>query len=158
MSKTQFIAEPGRHDMTVIRVYDAPRELVYKAWTDPEAIPQWWGPAYLTTTVDKMEVRKGGLWRFVQRDAQGNEYAFNGVYHEALAPERLILTWEWEGLPGHVLLQTVTFEAQPDGGTKITDSAVFQSVADRDGMLQGGAEEGAVMYDRFAEVLAKRQG
>lgn len=158
MSKMQLSAEPGRHDMTVTRVFDAPRELVYKAWTDPEAIPQWWGPAYLTTTVDKMEVRKGGIWRFVQRDASGNEYAFNGVYHEALAPERLILTWEWEGMPGHVLMETVTFEEEPGGKTKVTDSSVFQTVEDRDGMLQSGAEEGLVMYDRFAELLARLQG
>lgn len=158
MSKTQFIAEPGQSNTTVIRLFDAPRELVYKAWTDPEAIPEWWGPAYLTTTVERMEVRKGGIWRFIQRDAEGNEYAFNGVYHEALAPERLILTWEFEGLPGHVLMEIVTFEEVPGGKTKVTDTSVFQSVADRDGMLQSGAEEGLVMFDRFADLLAKRQG
>lgn len=158
MSKMQLIAEPGQPTMTVIRTFDAPRELVYKAWTDPEAIPHWWGPAYLTTTVERMDVKKGGLWRFIQQDSQGNEYAFNGVYHEALAPERLILTWEWEGMPGHVLLETVTFEEAPDGKTRVTDTSSFQSVADRDGMLQGGAEEGLVMFDRFDEVLAKLQG
>jgi uncharacterized protein YndB with AHSA1/START domain len=158
VTKTQFIAEPGRQEMLAIRVYDAPRELVFKAWTDPNSIPHWWGPAYLTTTVEKMDVRQGGIWRFVQRDPGGNEHAFHGVYHESLAPERLVLTWEYEGMPGHVLLETVTFEEEPGGKTKLTDRSVFQTQADRDGMLQAGAEEGLVMFDRFAELLAKRQG
>lgn len=158
MSKTQFRAEPGRQDMVVTRVYDAPRELVFKAYTDPNSVPQWWGPSFLTTTVDQMDVRQGGIWRYVQRDADGNEYAFRGVYHESLAPERLIYTFEFEGMPGHVLLETITFEEQPGGKTKLTELAVFQTQEDRDGMLQSGAEAGAEMYDRFAELLAKLQG
>lgn len=157
MTKTQFIAEPGRQEIVVTRVFDAPRELVFKAYTDPNAIPQWWGPSFLTTTVDKMDVRQGGIWRFVQRDAGGNEYAFHGVYHESLAPERLVYTFEFEGMPGHVLLATITFEEQPGGKTKLTDRSVFQTQEDRDGMLQSGAEAGAVMYDRLAELLAKMQ-
>lgn len=158
MTKTEFRAEPGRQDMVVTRVYDAPRELVFQAFTDPKAVPEWWGPSYLTTTVEKMEVREGGIWRFIQHDADGNEYAFHGVYHASLAPERLIYTFEFEGTPGHVLLQTVTFEELPGGKTKLTELAVFQTQEDRDGMLQAGAEDGLEMYDRFAEVLAKMQG
>lgn len=158
MTKTQFTAEPGRQEIIVTRVFDAPRELVFKAYTDPNSIPHWWGPAYLTTTVDKMDVRQGGIWRFVQHDAAGNEHAFHGVYHESLAPERLVLTWEYEGLPGHVLLETITFEEQLGGKTKLTDRSVFQTQEDRDGMLQAGAKEGLVMFDRFADLLAKMQG
>lgn len=158
MSKTQFIAEPGRQEMIVIREFDAPREQVFKVWTDPEAIPHWWGPTWLTTTVERMEVRKGGLWRFIQRDAKGNEHAFSGVYHESVAPERIVRTWEYEGAPGHVLLETVTFEALAGGRTRLTDSSVFQSVADRDAMLKAGAAEGAVMFDRLADLLAQMQG
>jgi uncharacterized protein YndB with AHSA1/START domain len=155
MTKLNLIAEPGKQEIIITRLFDAPLETVFKAYTDPKLIPQWWGPRGLTTTVDKMEVKPGGSWRFVQRDVEGNEYAFHGVYHLIESPARLVYTFEFEGMPGHVLLATVTFEDQ-DGKTKLTDRSVFQSVADRDGMLQSGMEEGASeSMDRFAELLAK---
>ncbi len=153
MSKLNLTAEPGKHSIVMTRDFDAPRELVFKAITDPNLIPQWWGPRSLTTTVDKMEVRPGGIWRFVERDADGNEDAFHGVYHDITLPERLIYTFEWEGMPGHVLLETVTFKDQ-DGKTRLTDISVFQTVEDRDGMLQSGMEGGAAeSMDRLAELL-----
>jgi uncharacterized protein YndB with AHSA1/START domain len=156
MTKMNLIAEPGKQEIIMTRLFDAPRELVFKAYTDPNLIPQWWGPKGLTTTVDKMDVSEGGVWRFVQRDAEGNEYAFHGVYHSIVSPERLVYTFEFEGMPGHVLLATVTFEELDDGKTKLTDRSVFQSVEDRDGMLKSGMEEGAAeSMDRFAELLAK---
>lgn len=155
MTKLNVIAEPGNHAITMTRSFDAPRDLVFKTYTDPKLIPQWWGPSSVTTIVDQMDVKKGGVWRYIQRAADGNEYAFNGVYHEIVSPERVVYTFEFEGMPGHVLLETVTFEEQ-DGKTKLTDVSVFQSVADRDGMLSSGMEEGAVeSMDRFAELLAK---
>src|SRR5205823_9575981 len=133
--------------------FDAPRELVFKAHTDPQIIPQWWGPRSLTTTVEALEVRPGGLWRFVHHDAAGNEYAFHGVYHAVAPPERLVYTFEFEGAPGHVVLETVTFE-DVQGKTKLTDVSVFQTVEDRDGMLRSGMEEGATeSMDRLAELL-----
>jgi uncharacterized protein YndB with AHSA1/START domain len=128
---------------------------VFKAYTDPNRLPQWWGLKGFTTTVDKMDVRPGGVWRFAQRNADGNEYAFHGVYHAIVSPERLVCTFEFEGMPGHILLESVTFEEQ-DGKTKLTDQSVFQSVGDRDGMLSSGMEQGwAETMDRFAELLAK---
>src|SRR5579883_3392158 len=135
---TRVIAEPGKQEMLVTREFDAPRELVFKAFTDPELVPQWWGPRRLSTCVDKMDVRSGGQWRFVHRDAEGNEYGFHGTYHEVLAPERIIDTFEFEGLPeaGHVTLETMKLEPLPGGRTRLTTETVFQSVADRDGMLQ----------------------
>ena len=155
MTKTNLVAEPGKQEIVITRICDAPRELVFKTFTGPNLIPQWWGPKNLTITVDKMDVRPGGIWRFVQRDANSNEYAFNGVYHEIVAPERLVYTFEFEGMPGHVLLETVTFE-EHDGKMKLTDKSVFQTVEDRDGMLQSGMEEGAAeSMDRFVELLAK---
>ena len=156
MSKTKVIAEPGAHDFFLERVFDAPRERVFKAHVDPEAIPHWWGPRFLTTTIDKLEPRKGGVWRFVQRDAAGNEYVFNGVFHECAAPERIVQTFEFEGIPGHVALQTLTFEALPDGKTLLRSQSVFQSVADRDGMLAaGGRDGGSETWDRLEELLAQ---
>lgn len=153
MAKMKLIAEPGTHAIVTSRDFDAPRELVFKAFTDPTLIPQWWGPRSHTTTVDRMEVRKGGIWRYIQRDADGNEYGFNGVYHEITSPERIVFTFEFEGQPGNVLLETVTLE-EHDGKTTVTDSSVFQTVEDRDGMIRSGMEEGAAdSWDRFAEIL-----
>ncbi len=105
-----------------------------------------------------MDVRPGGQWRFINRDAEGKEYAFHGVYHEVLAPERIIDTFEFEGLPetGHVTLETMKLEELPGGRTGLTVQSVFQSVADRDGTLQSGMEEGVNdTYDRLAELLKK---
>jgi uncharacterized protein YndB with AHSA1/START domain len=155
MTKTNTIAEPGKHELIMSRMFDAPRELVFTTMTDPALIPQWWGPKRLTTVVDQMDVRAGGLWRYVQRDQQGNEFAFHGVYHSITVPERVIDTFEFEGMPGHVILETMTLEAQADGTTKVTISSVFQSVADRDGMLSSGMQAGAdESYDRLDQLLA----
>jgi uncharacterized protein YndB with AHSA1/START domain len=141
MGSTEITVEPGKHDIVITRSFDAPRELVFKAMTDPELIPNWWGPSRLSTKVEQMDVRFGGVWRFVQRDADGNEFAFRGVYHDVAAPARAASTFEWEGLPGHIALDTVTLE-EVDGQTRYTSVSVFQSVADRDGMVQSGMEEG----------------
>ncbi len=153
---TNIGAEPGKQEITIIREFDAPRELVFKVFTDPKLIPQWWGPRSLSTEVDRMDVRPGGQWRFINRDAEGKEYAFHGVYHEVVAPERIIDTFEFEELPekGHVALETMKLEDLPGGRTRFTVQSVFQSVADRDGMLQSGMEEGVNdTYDRLAELL-----
>jgi len=157
-NQTKITAVPGTHEIVITREFDAPRALVFKAITDPSLLPQWWGPRHLSTEVEKMDVRPGGQWRFIQRDTQGNVYAFHGVYHEVLAPECIIDTFEFEGLPetGHVALETMKLEELPGGRTRLTTQSVFQSVADRDGMLQSGAEDGvSESYDRLAELLTK---
>src|SRR5213082_1251441 len=143
-NKTNISAEPGKQEMVITREFDAPRELVFRAMTDPTLITQWWGPRYLTTEVDKLDLRPGGQWRFLNRDAQGNTYGVHGVYHEVLAPERVIATFEFEGLhePGQAPLETLKLEALPGGRTRHTQPSVFQSVDDRDGALQSGMEEG----------------
>jgi uncharacterized protein YndB with AHSA1/START domain len=155
MAKTTLIAEPGKHEIIMTRAFDAPRELVFKTYTDPNLISQWWGSEDSTMIVDKLDVQKGGMWRFINREADGSEYAFNGVYHEVSSPDRLVYTFEFEGMPGHVLLETVRFEEQ-DGKTLLRNSSVFQSIEDRDGMLQSGMEEGAdKSMDRLEKLLAK---
>ncbi|WXG43882.1 MAG: SRPBCC family protein [Promethearchaeati archaeon SRVP18_Atabeyarchaeia-1] len=152
---TNITAEPGGREIVITRVFEAPREHVFKAYTDPNLIPLWWGPKKYAATVDKIQVSAGGVWRFVQRGPDGNEYAFNGVYHAIVPPERLVSTFEFEGMPGHVSLETVKLEEQ-DGKTKLTATSVFQTVEDRDAMLKSGMEEGAVeTMDRLAELLRK---
>jgi uncharacterized protein YndB with AHSA1/START domain len=153
MGDTEFVIEPGRQDIVITRVYDAPRDLVYRAVTDPNLIPNWWGPAKYETIVDRAEVRPGGMWRFISRDTDGTEYAFKGVYHDLVAPERVVQTFEFEGAPGHVSLETLTLE-EVDGKTKYVGVSVFQSVEDRDAMVQSGMEEGAREgMDRLDEVV-----
>jgi uncharacterized protein YndB with AHSA1/START domain len=146
-------SEPGVQEVFITRVFDAPRERVFKAHTDPNLIAQWWGPARYTTVVDKLEARAGGSWRFLNRDADGNEYAFHGVFVELIEPERITWTFEFEGMPGHISLETVTFE-EHDGKTTVSVHSVYQSVEDRDGMLNAGMAEGlSESWDRLAAII-----
>ncbi|MBI5876394.1 MAG: SRPBCC family protein [Chloroflexi bacterium] len=153
MSMTEIKVEPGKHEIIMIRELDAPLALVYRAFTDPQAIPHWWGPRYLTTTVEQMDVRPGGQWRFVQRAPGGSVHAFHGVYH-AVTPDRgTVQTFEYEGVPGHVAMETLVLEDLGDR-TRVIEQSVFQSVADRDGMVAEGMELGVrESTDRMAELL-----
>lgn len=158
-NKTTIRAEPGKQEVTITREFDAPRELVFKAHVDPELYVQWLGPRGYKMRIDNFEPRTGGSWRYIHTDDKGVEFAFHGSYHEVLAPELLIDTFEWEGMPekGHVSLETARFEALPGGRTKLTVQALFQSVADRDGMVAGGMEKGIVeSYERLDEVLRRK--
>ncbi|MEF3306577.1 SRPBCC family protein [Paenibacillus sp. GYB003] len=155
MSKTSIIAEPNKQEVVISRIFDAPRELVFRLWTDAAQINDWWGPSSMTTVVDSLDARRGGIWRYVQRDPAGNEYAHNGVFHEVTSPERLIYTYEFEGVPA-VGLVTVTFEEVAGGKTKLTETSLYPSVDIRDGVLRSGMTEGAIeLMDRFAHLLAK---
>jgi uncharacterized protein YndB with AHSA1/START domain len=138
------------------RIFNAPREMVWKVYTDPELLPKWWGPRTTTTIVDKMDVQPGGLWRYIHQNNDGNEYGFNGVYQEVVAPERLSYTFEFEPMAGHICVETITFEALPNGKTKITARTTFDTLEDLEAVLQSGMESGAVeTWDRLEELLAK---
>jgi uncharacterized protein YndB with AHSA1/START domain len=153
MPETKIIIEPGRQDIIFKRVFDAPREVVFRALTDPSLIPNWWGPRKYETIVDEMEVRPGGRWRFINRGPEG-EFGFHGVYHDIVAPERMVQTTEFEGMPGHVGLETATLE-EINGRTHYLAVALFPSVEDRDATVASGMEAGArETYDRLAEVIA----
>ncbi len=154
-NKTTITAEPGKQELFVTREFDASRELVFKAHTDPALFVRWLGPRGLTTTLETFEPVSGGKWRFIQKDQDGNEFGFHGVFHE-VSPERVIQTFEFDGLPerGHVVLETIQFEELPNGRTRLTSQSVYQSVADRDGMVQAGMESGVVEgYERLDEIL-----
>jgi len=156
MGDTEFVIEPGRQDIVMTRVFDAPREAVFQVVTDPELLPRWWGPRSLTTRVDRMEVRPGGRWRVVNVDARGREWTFRGVYHDVAAPERIVRTWEFEDGRGEVALETVTL-ADDGGRTRYVAQSVHQSVAARDAIIRAeGAKGGRESMDRLAEVLRDR--
>jgi uncharacterized protein YndB with AHSA1/START domain len=157
MSKTEITAEPGIPQVIVTREFDAPRDLVFRAHTDPDLLVQWLGPRDLTTTIDRYEVRNGGTRRFVQTDAEGNRYGFHGVFHGDPSPDAIVQTFEFEGAPGHVCLQTVTLTEQGDG-TLMRAVVAFQSVGDRDQMVASDMERGTRdSGDRLDELLAKLQ-
>jgi uncharacterized protein YndB with AHSA1/START domain len=155
MEKPTTIAIPGSLELVITHKFDAPRDLVYRIYTDPSLIPEWWGPRNLTTIIDKMELRPGGIWRYIQHDQQNNEFAFHGVYHSLEPNKQIISTFEWEGMPGHVILVTTNFEDKGNQ-TIVTQQNVFQSVLDRDGMIQQGMEQGTIEGDeRFNELLSR---
>ncbi len=157
-NQTIITAEPDRQELFITREFDAPRELVFKAYTDPELFVQWLGPRELTMILETFEPISGGRWRYIHKDQAGNEYGFHGVFHEIAPPERAIQTFEFEGLPekGHVEFDTAKFEELPGGRTKLIIQAVYQSVADRDGMIQSGMERGVNDgYDRLDDLLSK---
>jgi uncharacterized protein YndB with AHSA1/START domain len=155
MTKTEIITEPGMPQIVIIRDFDATRELLFRAYTDPELLVQWLGPRNLTMTVERNELRDGGIWRFVNWDADGNEYGFHGVFHGTPSAEGVVRTFEFEGTPGHVSLETLTFE-EHDGKTRVRTNSIFQSVEDRDDMVRSGMESGVNdSMERLEELLAR---
>jgi uncharacterized protein YndB with AHSA1/START domain len=150
-------AEPGKQELFITREFDAPREMVFKAFIDPELLIQWLGPKSMVMSIDAYEMKNGGWYRYVHTDERGNHYAFRGAVHEVYTPERIIQTFEFEGIPGkgHVSLDTSFFEELSDGRTKLTIHSVFRTVADRDGMVSSGMEGGLTEgFARLDELLA----
>jgi uncharacterized protein YndB with AHSA1/START domain len=157
MSKTEITAEPGIPLITMTREFDAPRDLVFRAHADPDLLVRWLGPRELVTAVDRWEVRDGGTWRYVQTDPGGSTHGFHGVFHGDPSPDGIVQTFEFEGAPGHVCLQSATF-TERDGKTLMRTVSSFQSVADRDAMVASGLERGVRdSGERLAELLARLQ-
>jgi uncharacterized protein YndB with AHSA1/START domain len=155
MTTTQITAEPGVPYIDMSREFDAPRDLLFRAYTDPELLVQWLGPRRLTMIVDHFDVRDGGTWRYVHRDADGSEYGFHGVFHGTPSEEGIVQTFEFEGTPGHVALDSLVFEER-DGRTTVRTHSVFQSVQDRDAMVESGMEDGLEdSMNRLDELLAR---
>ncbi len=158
-NKTTVTAEPGKQELFITREFDAPRELVFKAHTDPEIYVQWVGPHGMKMTIEKWECRDNGNYHFTH-ERDGKTYAFFGVNHEIHAPERIIGTFEFDGLPerGHVIMGKTTFEDLPGGRSRLVHQSVFFSVADRDGMIQSGMERGVTDgYEKLDTLLSSHQ-
>ncbi len=143
MGNLKVTAEPGSHAIIITNDFDAPLAKVFKAYTDADAIKKWWGGRTYETKILTYEPRNGGSWRFVQKGPDGNDYGFHGVFHEVAENERITWTFEFEGLPekGHVAMETVYF-TEENGQTHLHIVSVYQSVADRDGMVSSGMEKG----------------
>ncbi len=157
-NETILKAEKGKQETFFIREFDYPRELVFKAFIDPKLIIQWLGPRDLQMRIDKYEAKAGGSYRYVHFRKVGVEYGFRGVFHECVAPERIIQTFEFEGMPvkGCVCLSTTLFEVLPNNRTRVTIQDVYQSVTDRDGAVASGMEGGVIeSNERLDELLEK---
>ncbi|MDW5562207.1 MAG: SRPBCC domain-containing protein [Methanomassiliicoccus sp.] len=153
--KTVIIAHPGVQEIVVRRTMNAPRELVFRAFTDPDLIPQWWGPARYRTKVERLDPRPGGSWRFIQWDEGGNELAFRGVFHDVRPPGLIVQTFEFEPMGGHVELQTAAFESL-GARTLYNAKSVYLSVEHRDMELSTGMEVGMNEgLDRLDELLER---
>jgi len=155
MSKTSLIAEPGVPQILIAREVNAPREIVYRAYTEPDLLVQWLGPRRYAMTIDRLEISDSGTWRYLHRGDDGTEYAFRGVFHGTPSLDGIVQTFEFEGTPGQVSLETVTFE-DLGSRTLVRTNAVYQSVANRDAMIESGMEAGLNEgLDRLDELLTK---
>lgn len=153
-NETKVVGESGKQEILITREFEAPRELVFKAYTDPELLKLWLGPKGYEMHVDKFNARSGGEYRYIHTGKEGEEYAFRGVFHEIAEPEVIVQTFEFEGAKGHVSLEKATFEALPGNRTRVTGLSVFQSVADRDMMLRSNMETGVREgYERLDDLI-----
>jgi uncharacterized protein YndB with AHSA1/START domain len=143
-------------EVVLRRVFDAPRRLVFEAFTKPEHLVRWFGPRGYTLPVCEIDLRPGGAWRYVLRGPDGEEMGMKGVYREIAAPERLVSTEAYD-IPGMgwtpESVVTTTLEER-DGQTTLTSRILYQSVEHRDGHVGSGMEAGAAeTFDRLAELL-----
>jgi uncharacterized protein YndB with AHSA1/START domain len=156
-NKTVVTAEPGKQELFITREFDAPRDLVFRAHIDPDLYVQWVGPRDLTMTIQKFDMVNNGSYKYTH-ERDGHKYAFFGVTHEVTAPERIIGTFEFDGLPerGHVIMGKTMFEDLPNGRSRVVHQSVFFSVEDRDGMVQSGMERGVTEgYEKLDALLEK---
>jgi uncharacterized protein YndB with AHSA1/START domain len=156
MSKSDLkITRVTDTELLITREFDAPRDLVFKAMTDPALVARWWGPRKYRTVVDTLDARPGGKWRMRNIGADGVEHAFRGEFREFVPSERIVWTFEYEPLPGHISVETMTL-TERDGRTLLTVRDQFSSKEDLTGMVDSGMESGArESYERLDEVLAE---
>jgi uncharacterized protein YndB with AHSA1/START domain len=145
---------PSDREIRIERIFDAPRERVWKAMTDPALVAQWWGRGN-RLVIERFEPVRGGHWRFVEHAPEG-PHGFEGRFREVVAPERVVETFEWDGMPGHVVVNTMTLEDLGDGRTRLVTVSMFFTTEERDGMIASGMEQGlAESQAALDRVLAK---
>jgi uncharacterized protein YndB with AHSA1/START domain len=148
------VTTPADREVRIERIFDAPRERVWRAMTDPALVAQWWGRGN-KLVIEKMELERGGHWRFVEHSDHG-VHGFEGRYREVTPPKRMAMTFEWDGMPGYVAIDTVTLEDLGDGRTKVVTESLFHTAEERDGMLKSGMETGLNQsYAALDRLLAK---
>jgi uncharacterized protein YndB with AHSA1/START domain len=148
------VTTPSDREIRVERIFAAPRERVWRAYTEPDQIARWWGRGN-PLTVERLEVERGGHWRFVEHGPDG-DHGFEGRFREVTPCERMVQTFEWDGMPGYVVIDTAEFVDLGDGRTKVVATAQFFTTEERDGMLDSGMTTGmAQSYGALDRLLAQ---
>ncbi len=143
---------PSDREIRTERVFDAPRERVWRAFTEPELVKQWWCRGN-RMEIERMDVQQGGRWRFVEHGPDGDQ-GFEGQYREVTPPERIVTTFSWDGMPGYVLIESTSFEDLGDGRTRVVTLSLFHTTEERDGMLSYGMADGqSQSYEALDLVL-----
>jgi len=154
---TATVTTPSDREIRIERVFDAPRDRVWRAFTDPVLIAKWWGRGN-KLVVERLELERGGHWRFVEHGPEG-VHGFEGRFREVTPQDRLVWTFEWDGMPGHVAVDTATFIALGHRRTKVVTTSLFHTLEERNGMLQSGMEQGLNQsYAALDRVLAGLDG
>jgi uncharacterized protein YndB with AHSA1/START domain len=143
-----ILTTPSDREIRVERIFNAPRERVWRAMTDPALVAQWWGRGN-KLDIERHEPVRGGHWRYVEHSDHG-VHGFEGRYREVVPPERSVRTFEWDGMPGHVIIETATLEDLGDGRTKLVSVSLFHTTMERDGMMSSGMEGG--MNESYAAL------
>jgi uncharacterized protein YndB with AHSA1/START domain len=147
------VTTPTDREIRTERIFNASRDRVWRAFTDPREVAQWWGRGN-QLVIEKLEVERGGHWRFVEHAPEGVT-GFEGRFREVTPKERIVQTFEWDGMPGHVIVETLTLEDLGDR-TRVVTTSLFHTTEERDGMLQAGMAEGLnESYAALDRLLAK---
>ena len=152
---TARVTTPTDREIRIERVFNAPRARVWQAFTDPKLVAQWWGRGN-KLVIERMEVERGGHWRYVEHSPDGPQ-GFEGRYREVTPPQRLVQTFEWDGMPGYVMIETVNFEDLGDGRTRVVTTVLAHTTEEREGLLNSGMEQGMNQsYAALDKLLAKQ--
>jgi len=159
--KSNVAAASADREIIISRDFDAPRELVWEAWINPEHVAQWWGPRGFSTTIEVMDVRPGGIWKHVMHGPDGADYPNLSTFTEVVKPERIVYQHggSRKGDPGVQFESTWTFEALDSGKTRLTIHMVFPTAEARDRVVRefGAIEGGKQTLARLAEFLATKR-
>ena len=147
------VTTPSDREIRMVREFNAPRELVWRAYVEPALLKKWWGRGN-DLDIERYEVERGGHWRFVERGPDG-AHGFEGRFREVTKPARLVQSFEWDGMPAHVCINTAEFEELAGGRTRVVSTSLFHTTEERDGMLQSGMEVGLEQsYQALDRLLA----
>ncbi|RKG56547.1 polyketide cyclase [Corallococcus sp. AB011P] len=153
-SPKAIVTQTAERELRIERIFNASRERVWKAMTDPALVSQWWGRGN-KVVVERMDLQRGGHWRFVEHTPEGT-HGFEGRYREVTPMERIEQTFEWDGMPGHVTVETMTLEDLGDGRTKLVNISLFHTAEDLQGMVGSGMEQGLnESYAALDKLLAR---
>ena len=153
--ETRIAADPDVPLVRIVREFDAPRDKVFRAHTDPDLLVQWLGPRGLEMRIDHFDCRSGGSYRYIH-SRDGEEYAFRGCFHEVRPDELIVQTFTFEGFPEGVALEKLVLEDLGDGRTRLTATSLVDSFEGRDAFVASGMETGIVEgYERLDDVLAR---